>query len=124
MERYRFVCVDATVSGRIKRNGIVLLFDWRNAAVAPGIGRSATMPWEPEGGDHAEQLLQEHADDEEVVHTWPRQSGSDDRQVLTAQAATADAVRARDPAPQEHPAQKHPAQEHRADERPHVDSPP
>jgi len=77
------------------------------------------MPWEPEGGDHAEQLLQEHPDDEEVVHTWPRQSGSDDRQVLTAQAATADAVRARDPAPQ-----KHPAQEHRADERPHVDSPP
>ena len=24
------------------------------------------MPWEPEGGDHAEQLLQEHPDDERV----------------------------------------------------------
>jgi membrane fusion protein, multidrug efflux system len=72
------------------------------------------MPWEPEGGDHAEQLLQGHPDDAQVVHSWPRQSGSDDRQ-----AATADAVRAREPAPQEHPAQEHPA-----DERPHVDSPP
>jgi membrane fusion protein (multidrug efflux system) len=87
------------------------------------------MPWEPEGGDHAEQLLQERPDDEQVVHTWPRRSGSDDRQVsnaqvsnaqvsnaqvLTAQVVTADAVRAREPAPQDHP----------ADERPLVDSPP
>ena len=72
------------------------------------------MPWEPEGGDHAEQLLQEHPDDEQVARTWPRQSGSDDRQVLTAQVVTADAVRAREPAPQEHP----------ADEPPNVDSPP
>ena len=73
------------------------------------------MPWEPEGGDHAEQLPQEHPDDEQVVHTWPRRSGSDDRQVyLTAQVVTADAVRAREPAPQDHP----------ADERPVVDSPP
>jgi membrane fusion protein (multidrug efflux system) len=78
------------------------------------IGRSSTMPWEPEGGDHAEQLLREHPDDELVTRTWPRQSGSDDRQVLTAQVVTADAVRAREPAPLEHP----------ADERPHVDSPP
>src|SRR5580704_4457795 len=72
------------------------------------------MPWEPEGGDHAEQLLQEHPDDEEVVHTWPRQNENDDRQ-----AVTADAVRAREPAPQEHPAQVRPA-----DERPNDDSPP
>ncbi len=72
------------------------------------------MPWEPEGGDHAEQLLQEHPDDEQVARAWPRQSGSDDRQVVTAQVVTADAVRARQPAPQEHP----------ADERPLVDSPP
>jgi membrane fusion protein, multidrug efflux system len=77
------------------------------------------MPWEPEGGDHAEQLLQQRPDDEQVVRTWPRQSGSDDRQ-----AATADAVRAREPAPKEHPAQEHPAQEHPANERPLVDSPP
>jgi membrane fusion protein (multidrug efflux system) len=71
------------------------------------------MPWDPEGGDRAEQLLQEHPqerpDDEQVARTWPRQSGSDDRHV-----ATADAVRAREPAPQEHP----------ADERPVIDSPP
>ncbi len=67
------------------------------------------MPWEPEGGDHAEQLLQEHPDNGQVVHTWPRQNGSDDRQ-----AATADAGRARQPAPQDRP----------ADERPQVDSPP
>ena len=77
------------------------------------------MPWEPEGGDHAEQLLQERPDDEQVVHTWPRRSGSDDRQVSNAQVSnaqvvTADAVRAREPAPQDHP----------ADERPLVDSPP
>ena len=72
------------------------------------------MPWEPEGGDHAEQLLQERPDDEQVTHTWPRRSGSDDRQVLTAQVVTADAVRAREPAPQDHP----------ADERPVVNSPP
>jgi len=72
------------------------------------------MPWEPEGGDHAEQLLQEHPDDELITRTWPRQSGSDDRQVLTAQVVTADAVRAREPPPQEHP----------ADERPLIDSPP
>ena len=72
------------------------------------------MPWEPEGGDHAEQLLQEHPDDEQVARIWPRQSGSDDRQVLTAQVVTADAVRAWDPAPQEHP----------ADEPPNIDSPP
>jgi len=69
---------------------------------------------EPEGGDHAEQLLQERPDDEQVARTWPRRSGSDDRQVLTAQVVTADAVRARGPAPQDHP----------ADERPVVDSPP
>jgi membrane fusion protein (multidrug efflux system) len=68
------------------------------------------MPWEAEGGDHAEQLLQERPDDELVTHTWPRQGGSDDRQVVV----TADAVRAREPAPQDHP----------ADERPLVDSPP
>ena len=67
------------------------------------------MPWDPEGGDQAEQLLQEHPDDELIAHTWPRQSGSDDRQVVTANAG-----RAREPAPQEHP----------ADERPVVDSPP
>src|SRR5580658_6746372 len=78
------------------------------------IGRSSTMPWEPEGGDHAEQLLQEHPDDELVTRSWPRQSGSDDRQVLTAQVVTADAVRAWDPAPQEHP----------ADAPPTIDSPP
>ena len=72
------------------------------------------MPWEPEGGDHAEQLLQERPDDEQVTRTGPRRSGSDDRQVLTAQVVTADAVRAREPAPQEQP----------ADERPAVDSPP
>jgi membrane fusion protein (multidrug efflux system) len=69
------------------------------------------MPWEPEGGDHADQLLQEHPDDELVTRTWRRQSGSDD---LTAQVVTADVVRAREPAPQEHP----------ADEGPVVDSPP
>jgi membrane fusion protein (multidrug efflux system) len=72
------------------------------------------MPWEPEGGDHAEQLLQEHPGDEQGGRTWPRRSGSDDRQVLTAQVVTADAVRAREPAPREHP----------ADEGPLVDSPP
>jgi membrane fusion protein (multidrug efflux system) len=77
------------------------------------------MPWEPEGGDHAEPLLQERPDDEQVVHTRPRRSGSDDRQVLNAQVlnaqvVTADAVRAREPAPPNHP----------ADERPLVDSPP
>jgi membrane fusion protein, multidrug efflux system len=65
------------------------------------------MPWD--GDDQAEQLLQEPPDDEEVARTWQRESGSDDRQVVTA-----DAVRARQPAPQEHP----------ADERPAVDSPP
>ncbi len=67
------------------------------------------MPWDPEGGDQAEQLLQEHPDDEQVARTWPRQSGSDDRQIVTA-----DAVRARESAPQDHP----------ADERPVIDSPP
>jgi membrane fusion protein (multidrug efflux system) len=77
------------------------------------------MPWDPEGGDHAEQLLRERPDDDDVARTWPRQSGSDDRQVSTAQVSTArvvtgDAVRAREPAPQQHP----------ADERPVVDSPP
>jgi membrane fusion protein, multidrug efflux system len=72
------------------------------------------MPWEPEGGDHAEQLLQERPDDEQVTRIGPRRSGSDDRQVLTAQVVTADAVRAREPAPQDRP----------ADERPVVDSPP
>jgi membrane fusion protein (multidrug efflux system) len=77
------------------------------------------MSWEPEGGDHAEQLLLEHPDDEQVAGARPRRSGSDDRQVstaqvLTAQVATADAVRAREPAPPDHP----------ADERPVVDSPP
>jgi membrane fusion protein (multidrug efflux system) len=69
---------------------------------------------EPEAGDHAEQLLQERPDDEQVARTWPRRSGGDDRQVLTAQVVTADAVRARGPAPQEYP----------ADARPVVDSPP
>jgi membrane fusion protein (multidrug efflux system) len=72
------------------------------------------MPWEPEGGDHAEELLQEHPDDEQVARTWPRRSGSDDRQVLTAQVVTADAVRAREPAPRQDP----------ADEPPNIDSPP
>ena len=72
------------------------------------------MPWDPEGGDQAEQVLQEHPDDEGVAHTWPRHSGSDERQVLAAQVLTADAVRARGPAPQEYP----------AGERPVVDSPP
>src|SRR6202035_4111469 len=72
------------------------------------------MPWEPEGGDHAEQLLQAHPDDEQVARTWTRRSGSDDRQVSSAQVSTADVVRAREPAPQEHP----------ADEPPSVDSPP
>jgi biotin carboxyl carrier protein len=82
------------------------------------------MSWEPKGDDHAEQLLQEHPDDEQVARAWPRRSGSDDRQVSTAQVSTAevstaqvvtaDAVRAREPAPQEHP----------ADERPVIDSPP
>jgi len=72
------------------------------------------MPWEPEGGDHAEQLLQERPDDEQVTRTGPRRSASDDRQVVTAQVVTADAVRAREPAPQDRP----------ADERPVVDSPP
>jgi membrane fusion protein (multidrug efflux system) len=77
------------------------------------------MPWEPEGGDQAGQLLQEHPDDEQVARTWPRRGGSDDRQVSTAQVSTAhvvtaDAVRAREPAPQQHP----------ADERPLIDSPP
>jgi membrane fusion protein (multidrug efflux system) len=67
------------------------------------------MPWDPEGGDQAEQLLQEHPDDEQVARAWPRQSESDDRPVVTA-----DAVRAREPTPQEYP----------ADERPVVDSPP
>jgi membrane fusion protein (multidrug efflux system) len=67
------------------------------------------MPWDPEGGDQAEQLLQERPDDEQVARTWPRQSGSDDRQIVTA-----DAVRARESAPQDHP----------ADERPVIDSPP
>ncbi len=42
------------------------------------------MQWEPEG---TEQLLQEHLDDEQV-RNWPRRSGSDDRQVLTAQVVT------------------------------------
>jgi membrane fusion protein (multidrug efflux system) len=95
--------------GQYKRNGIVLLCEERNAAIAPEIGRNSTMPWDPEGGDQAEQLLQEHPDDEQVTLTWPRQSAGDDRQ-----AVAADAVRAREPAPQEHP----------ADERPVVDSPP
>jgi membrane fusion protein, multidrug efflux system len=67
------------------------------------------MSWEPKGDDHAEQLLQEHPDDEQVARAWPRRSGSADRQV-----STADAVRAREPAPQQYP----------ADERPVVDSPP
>jgi membrane fusion protein (multidrug efflux system) len=62
------------------------------------------MSWEPKRGDHAEQLLQEHPDDELVTRTSRRQSGS----------VTGDAVRAREPAPQQHP----------ADERPVVDSPP
>jgi membrane fusion protein (multidrug efflux system) len=82
-----------------------------NAAVAPDIGRNSTMPWEPEGGDHAEQLLQEHPDDEQVARTWPPQSGSDDRQVLTAQAVAADAVRARGPLPQDHPPEDQPSVE-------------
>ena len=84
------------------------------------------MPWEPKGGDHAEQLLQEHPDDEQVARTWPRQSGSDDRQVLTAQvltaqvltaqvltaqAVTADAVRARGPLPRDHPSEDQPSVE-------------
>ena len=47
------------------------------------------MPWDPEGGDQAEQLLQEHPDDEEVVHTWPRQNENDDRQAVTADAGRA-----------------------------------
>ncbi len=64
------------------------------------------MPWEPKGGDHAEQLPQEHPDDEQVVHTWPRRSGSDDRQVVTA-----DAVRARGPLPQDHPPEDQPSVE-------------
>jgi membrane fusion protein (multidrug efflux system) len=82
------------------------------------------MSWEPKGDDHAEQLLQEHPDDEQVARAWPRRSGSDDRQVSTAevstaevstaQVVTADAVRAREPAPQQYP----------ADERPVIDSPP
>ncbi len=66
------------------------------------------MPWEPEGGEHAEQPPQAHPDDEQVVHTWPRQSGSDDRQSVT------DAVRARESAPQDRP----PA------DQPRVESPP
>src|SRR5580700_5689475 len=82
-----------------------------NAAVAPDIGRNSTMPWEPEGGDHAEQLQQEHPDDEQVARTWPRQSGSDDRQVLTAQVVTADAVHARGPLPQDHPPEDQPSVE-------------
>jgi membrane fusion protein (multidrug efflux system) len=69
------------------------------------------MPWEPEGGDHAEQLLQEHPDDEQVARTWPPQSGSDDRQVLTAQGVTADAVHARGPLPQDHPPEDQPSVE-------------
>jgi membrane fusion protein (multidrug efflux system) len=72
------------------------------------------MPWEPEGDDHAEQLLRERPDDEQLARAWPRRSGSDDRQVLTAQVATADAVRAWERAPQEHP----------GDEPPNIDSPP
>jgi membrane fusion protein (multidrug efflux system) len=77
------------------------------------------MSWEPEGGDQAGQLLQEHPDDEQVARTRPRRGGSDDRQVSTAQVSTAhvvtaDAVRAQEPAPQQHP----------ADERPLIDSPP
>jgi membrane fusion protein (multidrug efflux system) len=72
------------------------------------------MPWNPHDGDQAEQLLQEHPDDEKVTRTWPRRSGSDGRQALTEHVVTADAARAREPAPQEHP----------ADERPLVDSPP
>ena len=67
------------------------------------------MPWDPEGGDQAEQLLQESWTTSRSPAPWPRQSGSDDRQVVTA-----DAVRAWDPAPQEHP----------ADEPPNIDSPP
>ena len=64
------------------------------------------MPWEPEGGDHAEQLPQEHPDDEQVLRTWPRRNGSDDRQVETA-----DAVRARGPLPQDHPPEDQPSVE-------------
>ena len=66
------------------------------------------MQWEPEGTERLLQKHQEHSDDEQV-RTWPRRSGSDDRQI-----ATADADRAWDPAPQEHP----------ADEPPNIDSPP
>jgi membrane fusion protein (multidrug efflux system) len=69
------------------------------------------MPWEPEGSDHAGELLQEHPDDELVTRTWPRQSGSDDRQVLTAQVLTAGAVRARGPLPQDHPPEGQPSVE-------------
>src|SRR5580692_909215 len=78
-----------------------------------GNRRNLAMQWEPDG---TEQLLQEHQEhsDDEQVRTWPRRSGSDDRQVLTAQGATADAVRAREPAPQEHP----------AGEPPNIESPP
>jgi membrane fusion protein, multidrug efflux system len=64
------------------------------------------MPWNPEGGDQAEQLLQEHPDDEQVARTWPRRSGSAGRQVLTA-----DAVRARGPLPQDHPSEDQPSVE-------------
>ena len=67
------------------------------------------MPWEPEGDDRRGQLPQEHSDDEHVTHIEPRQSGSDDPPVVSA-----DAVRARKPAPPQHP----------ADEPPHIDSPP
>ena len=69
------------------------------------------MPWEPEGGDHAEQLVQEHPDDAQVARTWPRQSGSDERQALTADAVTGDAVRARGPLPQDHPPEDPPSVE-------------
>ena len=67
------------------------------------------MSWDPEARDNAEQVLQERPDDEQVARIWLRQRASDDRQ-----AATGDAVRAREPAPQEHP----------ADEYPVIDSPP
>jgi len=66
------------------------------------------MQWEPEGTERLLQKHQEHSDDEQV-RNWPRRSGSDDRQI-----ATADADRAWDPAPREHP----------ADEPPNIDSPP
>jgi membrane fusion protein (multidrug efflux system) len=69
------------------------------------------MPWEPERGDHTEQLLQERSDDEQVARARPRQSGIDDQQVLTAQVATADAVRARGPLPQVHPSEDQPSVE-------------